>query len=94
MRVTYARVKTRRSQAKMADDLGIAQSTYHKYEGRSYMSRPLESKFCELCNITKNWLDAAAVTDEMRAEVAPHRRPRTTRRKKAKKANPTVRLGT
>lgn len=72
-RTKLAREKSGRSQEEMAADLGLAQSTYHKYEVRTPLPHHLVLPFCTLCQITPEWLYTAAV----RLESAKTRRARS-----------------
>jgi ribosome-binding protein aMBF1 (putative translation factor) len=51
-RVREAREKAGYNQEQISELLGIKQSKYHKYEGRSYMPHYLIHRFCLACRIS------------------------------------------
>jgi DNA-binding XRE family transcriptional regulator len=60
-RTAKAREKAGFSQEKMAADLGVAQSKYHKYESRSLLPHYLLVPFCMLTKVTPEWMYTSAI---------------------------------
>lgn len=79
-RTKFAREKSGKSQDEIADNLGIPQPTYGKYETRTMMPHRYVMAFCALCDVTPAWMYTAAV--EIKIAKPRRRRPP----KKASKA--------
>lgn len=72
-RTALARERAGYTQATMAEALGMAQGTYHKYEKRSPLPHHLVPQFCLLCEIGPQWLYSAAVDARVLAKPAGKR---------------------
>lgn len=78
-RTKFAREKSGKSQDEIAENLGIPQPTYGKYETRTVMPHRYVMAFCALCDVTPAWMYTAAVE----IKVAKPRRRRQKQKAKA-----------